>query len=340
MSSRKPIKELLSEHKIAIIILILIITGGSVGIFFAVDYFRAKDPNYITLATTTSTYDSGLLDYLVPEFTAITGIQVRILSVGTGTAIQYGKDGNADLILVHARSREDDFINASLGLNGIAYGVNRTCVMYNDFIIVGDQSNPAKLEDGDDIVTVMTKLKAGMENANTTFYSRGDNSGTNTKELYLWALISWNASLAGIDYYKETGAGMGDTLQITYNDANDRGYTLVDRGTWLSYNDTYATLKVLAESVSGEDLLLNPYGAILVNPQLYPSIKYQAARRFIAFLTCPYGQALIGNYKKNNEVLFTPAFGTCDITHNCPTTATEIAIWTPYQAEFASYSLP
>lgn len=339
MTTRKPIKEILSEHKIGVILLIVILTGGTIGIYFVIDYMRAQDPNTITLATTTSTYDSGLLDFIIPEFTDITGIHIRVVSVGTGAAIAAGQLGNADLILVHARSKEDDFINASLGEGGIAYGVNRTCVMYNDFIIVGDESNPAGLEIGDSIVTMMNKLRAGMEDGNTTFYSRGDNSGTNTKELLLWEEISWNPSTVGSTYYTETGAGMGDTLQITYNDADDRGYTLVDRGTWLSYNDTYDTLKKLGSSVTGEDLLLNPYGAILVNPELYPTIKYKAARRFIAFLTCPFGQDLIGSYKKNNVVLFNPAFGICDTTHSCSTTAEEIETWTRYHTEFQNCSL-
>ena len=338
MSSRRPIKQLLSDHKTAVILVLILIAGGSVGTYFVIDYMNAQDPNQITLATTTSTYDSGLLDYLLPKFTRETGIKIRVLSVGTGQAIAYGQSGDADVILVHSRSREDAFVNHSGGQ--VPYGVHRACVMYNDFLIVGHSSNPAYLQFGDDITTVMTKLKLGMTiGHNTTFYTRGDNSGTHSKELSLWGQIGWDPSSAGTDYYKDVGAGMGDTLLITYNDANDRGYTLVDRGTWLSFNDTYTTMSILAESVVGEDFLLNPYGVIPINPVLHPHVKYVAACRFVGFITSPYGQALINTYKKNNMVLFHSCFGTCNETHSCTTTDDEIAIWTPYHSEFADLSI-
>ena len=338
MSSKTPIKQFLSEHKTAILIALILIAGGTVGTYFVIDYMNAQDPDRITLATTTSTYDSGLLDYLLPKFTQETGIKIRVLSVGTGQAIAYGQSGDADVILVHSRSREDAFVNYSD--NQVPYGVHRACIMYNDFIIVGHSSNPANLAPGDNITSVMTKLKLGMTiGHNTTFYSRGDSSGTHSKELSLWTLIGWDPTTAGTDYYKDVGAGMGDTLLITYNDANDRGYTLVDRGTWLIFNDTYTSLNILAESIVGEDYLLNPYGAIPVNPILHPHVKYTAACRFVGFLTSPYGQDLINAYKKNNAVLFHACFGTCNETHSCPTTDAEIAIWTPFQSEFAGLSI-
>ncbi|MFX1490488.1 MAG: substrate-binding domain-containing protein [Promethearchaeota archaeon] len=344
MSTRKSIIKLSSEHKKALIIALIVIAGGSIATYFVIDYMNAQNPKYITLATTTSTYDSGLLDYLLPKFTEQTGIQVKVLSVGTGTAIQYGKDGNADVILVHARSREDDFVNASLGVNGIPYGIHRACVMYNDFIIVGHTSNPANLLPNDNITTVMTKLRDAIDAGNMTFYSRGDDSGTHTKEKELWARISviadtrWSGQP---DKYTETGQGMAATLLMTYEDVDpaNEGYTLVDRGTWLSFNDTYTSLTILAESVVGEDLLLNPYGAIPVNPILYSDIKYLSACRFVGFLTSPYGQALINAYKKNNAVLFHADFGLCDSTTSCTTTDEEIAIWTPYQAEYAGLTV-
>jgi tungstate transport system substrate-binding protein len=132
---------------------------------------------------------------------------------------------------------------------------------------------------------------------------------------------------------------MGDTLLIAYNDANDRGYTLVDRGTWLTFNESYTTLNILAESVIGEDYLLNPYGAILVNPILHPHVNYVAAFRFVGFLTSSYGQALISNYKRNNAILFHSAFEICNETHTCPTTDTEIAFWAPFHSEFSGLSI-
>lgn len=338
MSTKRSTQLFLSEHKTAIILILILLAGGSVGTYFVIDYMNAQDPNQITLATTTSTYDSGLLDYLLPKFTQETGIKIRVLSVGTGQAIAYGESGDADVILVHSRPREDAFVNYSGGQ--IPYGVHRACVMYNDFIIVGHSSNPANLLPDDNVTTVMTKLKLGMTvGLNTTFYSRGDSSGTHSKELSLWALIGWDPTTAGTNYYKDVGAGMGDTLLITYNDADNRGYTLVDRGTWLSFNDTYTSMNILAESVVGEDYLLNPYGAIPVNPILHPHVKFVASCRFVGFLTSPYGQALIDNYKKNNAVLFHSAFGICNETHSCPTTDTEIAFWAPYQSEFSGLSI-
>jgi tungstate transport system substrate-binding protein len=340
MSIKKPLTTILSEHKTAVILVIVIIMGGSIGTYFAIDYLNAQNPEKITLATTTSTYDSGLLDYLLPKFTEQTGIQVKVLSVGTGTAIQYGKDGNADVILVHSRSREDDFINASLGESGIAYGIHRACIMYNDFIIVGHSSNPANLKLGDNITTIMTKLRDAIDTGNMTFYSRGDDSGTHSKEKSLWAEIGvvpatkWSDQP---DRYTETGQGMATTLLMTYEDINPahEGYTLVDRGTWLTFNDTYTSLNVLAESVVGEDLLLNPYGAIPINPILHPHVKFVSACRLIGFLTSPYGQSLINAYTKNNAVLFYANFGTCNISTSCSTTHNEIAIWKPFQDEFA-----
>ncbi|MFX1276848.1 MAG: substrate-binding domain-containing protein [Promethearchaeota archaeon] len=339
MSSRKPILETLNKHKITLTIIAVVIAGSSIGTFFVIDYLNAQNPQRITLATTTSTYDSGLLDYLLPIFTQRTGIQVSVLSVGTGTAIQYGKDGNVDVILVHSRTREDDFVNASLGVDGIAYGINRACVMYNDFIIVGHTSNPANLQPGDNIITVMTKLYDAMNADNMTFYSRGDNSGTHSKEKELWALIGVVASTEWAmdpNTYTETGQGMADTLLMTWEDVDPahEGYTLVDRGTWLTFNDTYTSLDILAESITGEDMLLNPYGVIPVNPALYPYVKYNSACRFVGFLTSNLGQLLINSYTKNNEVLFHGDFGTCDTTTSCTTTATEVATWAYFQMEF------
>ncbi|MFX1329012.1 MAG: substrate-binding domain-containing protein [Promethearchaeota archaeon] len=341
MSTRKPLKELISEHKTAVILALIIIAGGSIGTYFIIDYLNAQNPEKITLATTTSTYDSGLLDFLLPKFTEETGIKIKILSVGTGTAIQYGKDGNADVILVHSRSREDDFINASLGVDGIPYGIHRACIMFNDFIIVGHFSNPANLQVGDNITTVMIKLRDAIDTGNMTFYSRGDNSGTHSKEKELWAMIGmvavtrWDEQP---DKYTETGQSMAETLLMTWEDdaPDHEGYTLVDRGTWLSFNDTYTSLNVLAESIVGENLLLNPYGVIPINPVLHSHVKYISVCRFIGFLTSPYGQTLINSYKKNNEVLFHADFGTCDFDTGCSTTEDEVIIWTPFHAEFAS----
>ncbi len=342
MSSKKPFKEVLREHKTAILLALIIVAGGSVGTYLVIDILNAQNPNRITLATTTSTYDSGLLDYLLPKFTHLTGIRVRVLSVGTGQAIEYGKNGDADVILVHSRSREDQFVNDTDGQ--IPYGIHRACIMYNDFIIVGHSSNPANLQSGENITVVMTKLKNAIDAGNVTFYSRGDGSGTHSKELSLWTLIGISPEsywYAEPDKYAETGAGMATTLLLTYEDVFDanKGYTLIDMGTWLYFNDTYTTLNILVDPTVGEALLLNPYGFIPVNPDRHSHVKFDTVLRFGGFLTSQFGQSLIGTFRKNNAILFHPSFGICNKTHSCPTTDEEITFWTPYQSEFAGLTL-
>jgi len=335
MSKRRTLKTIFSEHKIAFFFIIILIIGGSFGTFFVLDLLVAQNPTQIKLATTTSTYDSGLLDYLLPEFTQKTGIEVSVLSVGTGQALLYGGSGDVDVILVHSRSREDAFVNDSDGQT--PYGIKRACVMYNDFIIVGHESNPADLLPDDNITIVITKLKEGIDSGNSTFYSRGDSSGTYSKELSLWSLISVIPEVNWFgqpEKYSETGQGMATTLQMTDQDANNQGYTLIDRGTWLSFNDTYTSLKILGESVVGEDNLLNPYGVIPVNPNLHSQVKYSSVSRFVGFLTSDYGQNLINSYTKNGEKLFHAAFGICNTTHNCATTEEEGYFWAVFQQEF------
>ncbi len=335
MNERRILKTIISEHKTLFLIIFILIIGGSFGTFFIIDILSARNPNRITLATTTSTYDSGLLDYLLPAFTQKTGIEVSVLSVGTGQALVYGENGDVDVIFVHSRSREDAFVNDSYGQT--PYGINRACVMYNDFIIIGHENNPAELLQNDNITTVMTKLKESIDAGISTFYSRGDGSGTYYKELSLWENINVIPDVEWFgqpEKYTETGQGMAATLQMTYQNVNNKGYTLVDRGTWLSFNDTYTNLKILAESVVGEDNLLNPYGVIPVNPNLHSYVKYTSVLRFVGFLTSDYGQNLINSYTKNGEKLFHAAFGTCNSTYNCPSTEEEVSFWTSYQQEF------
>lgn len=335
MKERRSLKTIISRHKTVFLIIIILIIGGSFGTFFIIDILSARNPSRITLATTTSTYDSGLLEYLLPKFTQETGIEVSVLSVGTGQALVYGESGDVDVILVHSRLREDAFVNDSDGQT--PFGINRACVMYNDFIIVGHENNPAELLTINNITVVMTKLKNSIDAGNSTFYSRGDGSGTYSKELSLWSSIGVTPDVEWFglpDKYTETGQGMAATLQMTFQDTSSQGYTLIDRGTWLSFNDTYTTLKNLAESVVGEDILLNSYGIIPVNPDLHPHVKYNNVLRFVGFLTSDYGQNLIDSYTKNGETLFHAAFGICNSTHNCPTTEEELLYWTSYQQEF------
>ena len=304
------------KNKILSIVFILTIST-LIGISTSFDLLHSK--NRIILATTTSTYDSGLLDYLLPTFEEKSGISVDILSVGTGHALEAGRRGDADVLLVHSRTREDEFVS-----NG--YGIHRACIMYNDFIIIGPSNDPASIQ-GKNISMAMMNLKSAGELGLIKFYSRGDGSGTNSKELSLWGLINYSTN-SGIDgWYYETGAGMGNTLIVA--DENS-GYTLIDRGTWLSTKDS-VNLILLVEREEG---LLNPYGAILVNPEINLSVKYGLALEFVAFLTSKEGQELIGNYKLNNETLFFPSFGRGNETYGCSTTDVEIEFWREHNGNY------
>jgi len=310
----------LKEHKKALLLIAIILTAGISGIFIFMEISRSQ--RRLILATTTSTYDSGLLDYLLPVFEEDTGINVEILSVGTGQALEIGRNGDADVLLVHSRSHEDSFVNNS-------HGVHRTCVMYNDFIIVGPSSDPANIE-GKDVKTAMKNLKDAGEQGEVKFYSRGDGSGTHSKELTLWDSIDFTPDPSitpDSNWYFETGEGMGTTLTITNQ---EKAYTLVDRGTWLFSKENVD----LALLVEGEEILLNPYGAILINPEQHPHVKYQNAHKFISFLVSEKGQDLIGAYTINDEILFKPAFGICNETHSCPTTAEEVAYWSQFNGGY------
>lgn len=297
------------RNKTIIIIIIIILC---IATFFTVFLEYTHSQNRIILATTTSTYDSGLLDEIIPEFEKESGITVEILSVGTGQAIETGERGDADVLLVHSRSKEDDFVEDG-------YGVHRVCVMYNDFIIIGPEVDPAGIR-GETVEDAMKKLKDAGENGQIEFYSRGDDSGTHNKELKLWDLIDFEPDTKKNDWYKETGSGMADTLKASNE---ERGYTLVDRGTWLSQKDDL-DLELLVE---GEEILLNPYGAIAVNPEVNSNVNYYYAMEFIAFLVSKKGQKMIGNFEKAGETLFHPCFGECDETHSCDTTDEEVDYW-------------
>jgi tungstate transport system substrate-binding protein len=250
-----------------------------------------KEPARLVLATTTSTYNSGLLDVLNPVFQEKFNALVEVHSLGTGKAIKMARDGEADLLLVHARGKEDVFLEEG-------YGVNRRDVMFNDFVIVGPRSDPAGILGSEKASEAFKKIA----HSRSLFFSRGDNSGTHTKEREIW-------KLAGIEpegeWYQATGQGMGNTLTI----ANEkRGYTITDRGTYLAYQGKI-DLEILLEGPvkGGDELLSNPYAVIAVNPAKYPNRNYQLAMAYIGFITSPEGQKLIGDYKKNGEQLFYPS---------------------------------
>ncbi|WP_457557108.1 substrate-binding domain-containing protein [Candidatus Harpocratesius sp.] len=282
-------------------------------------YIQNRNSKKIILATTTSTNDSGLLDYLLPEFEKQNHIRVEVLSVGTGQALEIGRSGDADVLLVHSRAREDEFI-----ANG--YGVHRACVMYNDFVIVGPSSDPARIFN-QNLTEALNRLILAGENGTITFFSRGDGSGTHSKELALWGSIGFIPNASTMSWYKELGSGMGTTLIVSNE---NQGYTLVDRGTWLS---TKASLNIVV-LFEGDSILLNPYGAILVNPDLHSGINYEFARSFVAFLVSEQGQTLIDNFKINGEQLFHADFGRCDELTDCNTTDTEIEFWATYNGNY------
>lgn len=240
---------------------------------------------FITVASTTSTEQSGLFGHILPLFEAETGIAVRVVAQGTGQALETARRGDADVVFVHSRAAEDAFVAEG-------YGVERYAVMYNDFVIVGPTADPAGIAGGEDAIA---SLKAIAE-AGATFASRGDNSGTHQAELRLW-------EAAGItpddEWYRETGSGMGPTLNTA---AQLRAYTLTDRGTWISFRNR-GDLEILVEA---DERLFNPYGAILVDPQRHPHIKAQEGQAFIDWLVSDAGQGAIAGYKVEGEQPFFP----------------------------------
>lgn len=237
----------------------------------------------IKLATTTSTENSGLLGYLLPLFEAKTGYKVDVVAVGTGAALKLGENGDADVVLVHARAQEDAFVAAG-------YGVDRRDVMYNDFIILGPASDPAGIGSAKSAVEAFSKISA----AGATFVSRGDKSGTHVKELDIWKAAE---IVPAGTWYKEAGQGMEQVILMA---DGMPGYTLADRGTWLAVKDK-TSLKICYEGDKG---LFNPYGIIAVNPAKWPAANYEGAKALIAWILGKEGLAAIESYKVNGEQLF------------------------------------
>ncbi len=255
---------------------------------------KPENPNLI-LATTTSTQDSGLLDVLVPDFEQKTGYTVQTVAVGSGEAMKMGQECNADVLLVHSPSAEKTFMDNN-------YGSDRQLVMHNDFIIVGPAADPAGIKGSSTAVDALTKI----ENTQSPFISRGDNSGTNAKELAIWKLA--NITPEG-SWYSESGQGMGATLQI----ASEQGaYTLTDRATFLANN---AKLQ-LQNLVEGDASLLNIYHVIVVNPANCPKVNNAGAIAFEDYIVSPETQSLIGSFgtEKYGQPLFTPDAGKDEAT--------------------------
>ncbi len=243
---------------------------------------------FIILASTTSTANSGLFDYILPKFTARTGIDVRVVAVGTGAALRLGANGDADVVLVHDRQAEESFVAAG-------FGVARHPVMYNDFVVVGPAADPSRVRGSRDAAAALRAIAR----TGSPFASRGDDSGTHKAELRLWAAAGIDPSKQSGQWYLETGSGMGATL----NTAQAMGaYALSDRGTWLSFENR-GDLVILVE---GDERLFNPYGVILVNPARHPHVKAEEGRAFIAWLTSPEGQRAIEEFTVGGEQLFVP----------------------------------
>jgi len=241
----------------------------------------------LKLATTTSTEDSGLLDYLLPEFKKDTGYTVKVIAVGTGQAIEMGEAGDVDVILVHAREAEDKFV-------ADGFGVDRRDVMYNDFLVIGPAEDPAGIKGSKDAKAAFNTIAEKR----ATFISRGDNSGTHKKEKGIWeqAGITVDSS-----WYIESGQGMGDTCRMA---DEKKAYTLTDRATYLAMKDQYQ----LEPMVEGDPVLFNPYGVIPVNPEKFPHVDFEGATKFAEWLTSEKGQKMIGEFgmDKYNQSLFIP----------------------------------
>ncbi|MCP5060538.1 MAG: solute-binding protein [bacterium] len=247
-----------------------------------------ESERFVLLQSTTSTQNTGLLDDLIPRFKAATGIDVRVVAVGTGQALKNARNGDGDLLLVHARDREDAFVAAG-------FGIERRDVMYNDFVLVGPAEDPAGIRGGKDAPAALRSI-ASHE---AVFASRGDDSGTHTKERALWAAAHIDPGQASRTWYRETGTGMGATLNTA---VAMQAYVLTDRGTWISFRNKRGH-EILVE---GDPRLMNPYGVILVNPEKHPHIKAEDGRAFIGWLTGPAGQKAIAAFQIDGEQLFFP----------------------------------
>jgi tungstate transport system substrate-binding protein len=241
----------------------------------------------IVLASTTSTEQSGLFGHILPLFEQASGIRVKVVALGTGQALDTGRRGDADVLLVHDRAAEGKFVAEG-------WGIERRDVMYNDFVLVGPKADPAKVREAKTAADAFQGIAVGA----TPFVSRGDKSGTHAAELRFW-------KAAGMDPnawpgYKESGSGMGPTLNMA---ASLGAYTLADRGTWLSLKNR----QDLAIVFSGDPGMLNPYGIMLVSPARHQAVKKEAGRQLIDWITGPAGQAAIADYKINGEQLFFPS---------------------------------
>ncbi len=246
------------------------------------------DEKFITVASTTSTANSGLFDAVLPAFESKTGINVRVIAVGTGQAIRQAKNGDADVLFVHHKSSEEAFV-------ADGFGVKRFNVMYNDFLIAGPAADPAKIHGLKDVVAAMRNIADSKK----PFVSRGDDSGTHKKELGLWKQTGIDVKSQSGTWYRESGSGMGGTLNTA---AAMNAYVLADRGTWLSFKNRGE----LVVQVQGDARLFNQYGIILVDAKRHPHVKAALGQTFIDWILSPEGQRLIGEFTIDGKGLFVP----------------------------------
>jgi tungstate transport system substrate-binding protein len=241
---------------------------------------------FITVSSTTSTTDSGLFNHLLPAFRARTGIEVRVVSQGTGQALDTGRRGDADVVFVHAKSQEEKFV-------ADGFGVERKPLMYNDFVLIGPKADPAGVKGGRDIVAALKAVQAKT----ATFISRGDKSGTHSAEMSLWKDADIDIEKAKGPWYREIGQGMGAALNMA---SAQGGYVLSDRASWLNFRNR-GDLEIVVE---GDRRLFNQYGVILVSPAKHSNVKQADGQAFINWLVSPEGQKRINDYKVNGEQLF------------------------------------
>jgi tungstate transport system substrate-binding protein len=267
-------------------VLLLAIAGGA-GLAFA----ACAQEKFITVASTTSTEQSGLFRHLLPAFGKKTGIDVRVVAVGTGQALDLARRGDADVVFVHDPDAEAKFLAGG-------FGVRRLDVMYNDFVLIGPRNDPASVAGEKDIVGALKKIVA----ARAPFVSRADQSGTHAAELRLWKIAGIDIGAVKGPWYRETGSGMGPALNTA---SSMNAYVLADRGTWLSFRNRGD----LVISVEGDKRLFNQYGVMLVNPAKHPHVRKELGQTFIDWLVSPEGQNVIASYRINGQQLFFPNAG-------------------------------
>ena len=263
-----------------IALLCLTVAGLSAG--------QASAEEFIIVQSTTSTQNSGLYDAILPQFSAASNIEVRVVAVGTGQAIKNAQNCDGDVLLVHAKASEEDFVAAGFGLM-------RSDVMYNDFVIVGPRNDPAGIAASTDATTALQMIA----DKSAVFASRGDDSGTHKKELSLWKEAGIDAAAASGTWYRETGSGMGATLNVGIG---INGYVMTDRATWIAFGNK-ANHRILVE---GDPALFNQYGIVNINPARCPNVKTEMAGQFINWILSAQGQSAIAAYRKEGQQLFFP----------------------------------